>query len=111
MERFRDGVLRLKIGISNVPRSRHAQLAANGWKLRDMTPILPGPNVRRLEAAVLAWLDANNIPRGYGAFSEPFDGYTESWIATKYAPQTVAEIATTLGIDITPTGIPQPKTG
>ena len=88
---------KMKIGITNLygdvlENSRIKKHQRNGWNLIDHIEFDIGQDAYDLEQSILARLDANKIRRGFSAFLEFFDGYTECWRAADYCPQSIAEI-------------------
>ena len=87
----------MKIGITNLytdinKNSRIKTHQRNDWEIVDYIEFDVGQGAYDLEQKILAYLDANKIRRGFSAFLEFFDGYTECWRVVDYCPKSVAEI-------------------
>lgn len=70
-----------KIGIYNEGTRRMHQHRKNGWTLLDQKKYLNGQEAYFEELKLKRLLRQKNIPTGFHAFREYFDGFTESWNA------------------------------
>jgi Probable Zinc-ribbon domain len=89
----------LQVGITNNLDQRvHDQHRRRGWTLLDSLGPIPGADARALELAILNALDDLGIGRGFDAFDEKFDGFTEAWLCDSVSAKSLGELLNALNL-------------
>jgi len=81
-----------QIGITNFPKVRIAQHVSKGWKKIQVVGPLDGQETRNWEKAFLLMLREEGADLGNQKIAGKFDGYTEAWSKSRYAPKSIAEL-------------------
>lgn len=81
-----------KIGINNRKSWRLVNHKRNGWVVLDKIGPVKGEVARGIEKTILDCLDSKGIARGKKIFDEPFDGYSEVWLAKDFYVDSIADL-------------------
>ena len=82
----------IKIGINNRKSWRLVNHKRNGWTVVDKIGPIKGEFARSIEKTILDCLDDKGIPRGKKIFKEPFDGYSEVWLAKDFYVESLSDL-------------------
>jgi len=81
-----------KIGKNNRKSWRIVTHKNNGWEVIDRIGPITGRDAHEIEKTILDCLDSKGIARGKKIFNEPFDGYTEVWLAKDFYVDSIADL-------------------